>query len=530
MPRENKAPGAGEATGAGAVGIAAGDTYQQPHHTANGAGFQEGAQDIEQELAEQYGGALTSPAEIAAKRLAEEAEKALLKQGAHDEGNAQTVHLRYHNRFCHNDAFGWMHHTGSHWTTEGAEAALDRAIVETLGARIEAALHSGAADKHSELIKRCIPTAGKVQGAKYLLESLAYVSPYAFDTEPDLLNCANGVVDLRTGQLISHSPSQRFTHCTAVGYEPKADASVWLAFLAEVVGGGPDALDWLQMAVGYTLTGHTREEILFYLFGLRRSGKGTFTETLLALLGSPLAKEVNFGTFTAQRTGDSQNFDLAPLRPCRLVAASESNSYERFNEAKLKALTGGNEVYCAFKHRDHFNYRPQFKIWLSSNEPVNADPDDDAVWGRLRVLSFPISHAGHEDKLLKQRMRSPEVLKGVLAWAVEGARRWYELGSSGLPELPISEELKEKQRESLDAVQMWLEECRVNPERVPADAFMATADLYSSYRRWCEGNGQTPKQMKGFTQALTRKGFAPDRARDEKTQQQQRGFRGLQVL
>ena len=82
------------------------------------------------------GGALTSPAEIAAKRLAEEAEKALLKQGAHDEGNAQTVHLRYHNRFCHNDAFGWMHHTGSHWTTEGAEAALDRAIVETLGARI----------------------------------------------------------------------------------------------------------------------------------------------------------------------------------------------------------------------------------------------------------------------------------------------------------------------------------------------------------------------------------------------------------
>lgn len=113
-------------------------------------------------------------------------------------------------------------------------------------------------------------------------------------------------------------------------------------------------MDWLQMAVGYSLTGHTREEVLFYLYGPPRSGKGTLTEMILALLGSPLAKEVNFATFTAQRSGDSQNFDLAPLKPCRTVLASESNAYERFNKAKVKMLTGGNEVYCAFKHQTHF--------------------------------------------------------------------------------------------------------------------------------------------------------------------------------
>ena len=261
------------------------------------------------------------------------------------------------------------------------------------------------------------------------------------------------------------------------------------------------------MAIGYSLTGHTREEVLFYLYGPPRSGKGTITEMLLALLGSPLAKEVNFSTFTAQRTGDSQNFDLAPLKPCRMVLASESNQYERFNEAKVKALTGGNEVYCAFKHRSHFNYRPQFAIWLSSNQPVNADPDDDAVWGRLRIIEFPKSHLGQEDKTLKDRMKSRQTLEGLLNWAIQGAIKWYALGSKGLPELESSAAIKSVQRSELDNVQAWLEECC----QIGADHFTPNSKLYPSYRLWCEVNGVEPKKQKGLTQALQRKGFLPSR-------------------
>lgn len=450
--------------------------------------------------------AKVEPPAQAASEQAARAERALLAEGAHDEGNAQTTHLRYQGRFCHNEAFGWLQHVGSHWTIGGAEAATERAITETLRARIEAALKSGEADKHGELIKRCIPSASRVQGAKAQLKSLVYVSEDTFDRDPNLLNTPTGVIDLRSGHLSPHSPNQRFTHCTSVPYEPGADQSAWLGWLTEAAGAEQAA--WLQLAVGYSITGHTREEVLFYLYGPPRAGKGLFTETLLAVLGKPLATEINFSTFTAQRTGDSQNFDLAPLKPCRLVAASESNSYERFNEAKLKALTGGNEVYCAFKHHTHFSYRPQFKIWLSSNEPVNADPDDEAVWGRLRVIEFPSSHLGAEDKLLKEKMRSPAVLTGVLAWAVAGAAKWYELGSAGLPELASSSSLKQQHREQLDAVGMWIDECCLQGQ---ADTFTAGHELYSSYKLWCESNGQTPKQMKAFSQALKRKGLQDGR-------------------
>ena len=100
----------------------------------------------------------------------------------------------------------------------------------------------------------------------------------------------------------------------------------------------------------------------------------------------------------------------------------------------------GDWVRCAFKHRDHFEYRPQFKIWLVSNHPVNADVDDDAAWYRLKVIEFPNSFVGREDKTLKERMKSPENLKAVLAWAIQGAIMWYGLGAQGLQTPPEIEQ------------------------------------------------------------------------------------------
>lgn len=459
------------------------------------------------------------PEDAEAERQQQRAQAALLEEGAHDEGNAQCVNQRFAGRFVYNDALGWMRYTGTHYTNEGAEAKLERDITDTLIARIDAALKSGKADQYKDLIAKSIPNSGRVQGAKNQLSSLVYASANSFDTDPNMLNCQNVVVDLRTGDTYPHSPTQRFTYCTPVDYIPKASNQIWTQWLVKAVG--KEAADWLQIGAGYSATGHTREEILFYLFGPPRSGKGTYTETLLSVLGSPLAKEVNFATFTAQRTGDSQNFDLAPLKPCRFVAASESNAYERFNEAKVKALTGGNEVYCAFKHRDHFGYRPQFKIWLSTNQPVNADPDDDAVWGRLRVVEFPDSHLGNEDKSLKERMKSKEVLEGVLAWIVEGAQRWYALGSTGLPELEKSARVKAQHRGALDNVQAWIEECCL----AGGLGFAANSILYLSYERWCKENGIEAKKQKGFSQALIRKGYEESRTTHEG--KQMRGFKGI---
>lgn len=262
---------------------------------------------------------------------------------------------------------------------------------------------------------------------------------------------------------------------------------------------------------------------MFYLYGPPRSGKGTFTETLLDMLGDPLGNVISFHVLTAQREVDSQNFALAPLHSSRFVAASESNAYERFNEAKVKLITGGDKIQVAFKHKTPFFYRPRYKIWLSSNQPVNADPDDDAVWGRIRVVEFLHSYLGKEDKGLKYDMRSPAILEGVLAWAVEGAMKWFALGRQGLPELERGKRLKAGQRAELDNVQAWLDEtCTA------ADTFTAYASLYLSYQEWCKNRGVEPKKQKGFSQSLLAKGYQNKLAKlDGKMI---RGFTGLRLL
>lgn len=447
----------------------------------------------------------------------------LLREGPHDEGNAQCVNRRYQGEFCINGAFGWMQYTGKRWQRDGAEEAVERAITETLLARGQAVFASGDPTKYKDLLKKAVPNSGAVQGAKNQLSSLVFVTDTEFDHNPDFLNCANGVIDLRTGTLVQHSSSQYFTYCASADYNPGKSWERWTNWLTEAVG-EPSTVDWLQMAMGYTLTGWTREEIMFYLFGPTRAGKGLFLESLFHLLGDPLARAIEFSTLTAKRDGDSQNFDLAPLKPCRLVIASESNQYEKFNEAKLKHITGGDIIQCAYKHKDQFNYRPQYKIWLSSNHPVNADPDDEAAWGRIRMVEFPNSYLGKEDKSLKYMMKTPEMQDAILAWAVAGAMRWYKLGSAGLPTLGRGEALKAQQREALDTVQMWLDEKTM----CKPDTFTPSQILYTSYESWCKFNGVEPKKQKSLTTVLQHKGFKYDIKKVDRVSF--RGFYDLTLL
>lgn len=418
-----------------------------------------------------------------------------------DQGNAEAALTLYPDQFVYTTSHGWLSWTGTHWDDQDADAAVHNMVVRTLRKRIETALQANPHNS-DRLIRFCVPNTNRVQATITALKSITRQDIKYFDAEPDFLNCLNGVVDLRTGQLLTHTPSQLFTHIVPVEYNSAADYVFWLEVMSKNVR--PADLEYLRLASGYSLTGHTREEVLFYLWGKSRSGKGTFTETLAATLGDRLAKELPFSTFTEDRTGDSQNFDLAPLKNCRVVLASETNEYERLNEAKVKALTGGNQVYCAFKHRVHFNYRPQYKLWLSANAEINANPTDDAAWGRFRPIEFPHSYLGAEDKMLKEILRRPEMLQGVLAWCVSGGMDWYKLDTKGLPELASMTAYKQKRRTELDSFAEWLNEC-VQPK--PGNQEL-NAKVFQSYELWCKNNGVTHKRNRAFTQEMKQRGYA----------------------
>lgn len=459
----------------------------------------------------------------------------LLREGADHEGHAQCTQALYPNQFAYVPQWDWLAYDGKRWVQDGALAVVERAITDTLRRRQAVAKET----EYDDLAKAAGASHPNVAGTRLQLQSLVTVTTEEFDDHPDLLNVANGVLGLRSGELLAHDPSQRFTYCLDVPYAPdEGDDMPWLSWLYQAIAVENDTtetenvVNWLQEVCGYTLTGYTREDVFFYLFGPTRSGKGTFLNTMLGLMGKPLAAGVDITSFTSERTGDTNNFDLAPLKAARMVAASESKAYKRLNEEKIKQMSGEDMIRCAFKNQTHFEYYPQFKIFMASNWPLNMNADDDAAWGRARVIHFPYSHLGKEDRTLKERLQSPDSLTGILAWAVEGAMRWYERGGLVTPQSVMK--LTEEQRGTQDLVAIWMDECCDIADPYDSELFTPTDMLIKSYRQWCKDNGVRAKGVAAFKTSLGAKGFSPPpgsgKQRHPNYKNPRHGFVGLQLV
>jgi putative DNA primase/helicase len=308
------------------------------------------------------------------------------------------------------------------------------------------------------------------------------------------------VVDLRTGELTTHAPSDRFTYCVQTEYIPGEQSDLWEKLLLDWFNQDFDVMLYLQRAFGYTLTGENREECLFYLHGPGRSGKGTLVNSVAGLLGAPLAQAIQFDAFTGD--GDVQNFRLAPLRNARMVTASESRKGERLNEAIVKHVTGADQIQVAHKYGQPFTYTPIFKLWLMSNDMPRGDVDDDAFWYRVRLFTLTKSHMGEENNTLKAALAQREHRIGLLAWLVHGAMRWYDRGL-GTP-AKIRQNVQQA-REEQDQVHQWLNECCISAE----SAEISAATLYGSYADWCHDAGITIGRLSkmGLTQKLAKKGY-----------------------
>lgn len=416
--------------------------------------------------------------------------------GKHDLGNAQFALDRHAGKFAYSDALGWLYHTGTHWATDAAEAKVHGATVDALKARCVVALQRNDLD----LLKAATPTAKHTRDALYHVKHMVTISTNEFDGEKHLLNCANGVVDLRSGQLVTHSPSDRFTYCVPTAYTPGERSELWENLLLDWFQSDHDVILYLQRAMGYSVSGETKEECLFYLHGPGRSGKGTLVNSVAGLLGAPLAQGVAFSAFT--NTGDTQNFRLAPLRAARMVTASESRRGERLNESIVKQLTGRDSIQAAHKYGQPFTFTPQFKLWFMSNEPPRGDVDDDAFWYRVRLFTLTKSHMGSEDNGIKDTLTQRAHREGILSWLVYGSMRWYERGLGTVARIA---ENAANARSEQDHVLQWLAERCIAHESAETD----TTALYGSYSDWCADAGITLGKLSkmGLTQKLGKKGY-----------------------
>lgn len=436
-----------------------------------------------------------------AGELFEEAD--LLAYDASDNGNALAVKRIYGDQIWFSGGYGWLAYNGRYWTMGAtAESQVKRWTIDTLYRRREAAVKARD-EKYEPLIKVSRPSRARINSAMDILKAYATVENERLLPNPGLLNVANGIIDLRTGAIYPHHSSYGFTYCMDIPYIAGATSELWERFLGETLS-SLEVLEYLQESVGYTFTGETREEVAYYVYGEKRSGKGTFTETIQTL-GKELAIEVPINRFIE---GSSNRFRFAGFEKARFIHASESKPNEWLDAAIMKLVSGGNAIDIEYKGKDSFKIRPSFVLWITSNEPPKMRAEDSAAWYRLRTIEFPFSKAGAEDKTLKAELKRPEHLTAVLAWIVEGAKRWYGR-TTGLDTPSQVLELTESFRESLDYLYQFLEEfyeIEPNPsdvgELIEAGFYAPVDSVYAHYRDWYEDNGAPELRKNTFASKL----------------------------
>ena len=424
----------------------------------------------------------------------------LLVHHCTDLGNAERLQHRMGDALLYiHPGKRWIHWDGCRYVQDNSGEALRQAAA-TIRAMLAAADAVTDTEEHDRLVKHAMESesAARLNGMLTLATSRLPEAVEALDAKPMLFNVLNGTVDLTTGILRPHDRADRLTKVAHVRYDPLATCPRWLGFLRRVAGGSEELVRFLQRAVGYSLSGSVREQVLFLLHGTGANGKSTFLETVRALIGDYFV-QADFTSFVARPTSDAPRNDLARLAGARMVAAVEADAGQSLAEATVKQITGGDTITARMLYGEFFDFRPAFKLWLAANHKPNIRGGDLGIWRRIRLVPFIVTIPEHErDPNLPDALRAE--LPGILNWAIEGCLAWQRDGLGAPAEV---RDATASYREEMDILGDFVDaRCFLGPEeRVTAK------ELYDAYTAWCGENGDAVLSQKGLGRRLREKGL-----------------------
>ena len=395
---------------------------------------------------------------------------------------------------------GWLLWDGKRWAPDEQHRVMG--LAKQTARKIFAELETAQDKTQKELFNwaRRSQSKDRLQAMLALAQSEPEIPAWIteFDTDPLLLNCINGVVNLATGELLPHNPARMLSKISPIEYHPTASCSLWLEFLNQVMASDAAMIDYLQRAIGYSLTGYTVEQCLFFLLGIGANGKSVFLEIVLLLLAE-YGTNARADTFMVKTQGSGIPNDIARLVGMRFVGVNETETGQKMAESLVKDLTGGDTITARFLHREFFTFKPEFKLWIRGNHKPAIRGTDDGIWRRIHLIPFEVQIPEAErDPGLPEKLRAE--LPGILRWAVEGAIAWQRDG------LRVPEKVKaatSEYRTEMDSLADFMsEKCTTGA------AFSAFAgNLYKAYTAWCNESGEQPMSQTAFGLALAERGF-----------------------
>jgi len=320
------------------------------------------------------------------------------------------------------------------------------------------------------------------------------------DKDPWLLGCKNGTINLRTGELLPSRKEDYITKLAPIVYDPNAQSSLFKAFLKRVLP-NPDVRRYVQKTLGYSMTGDTSMEKLFFVYGPPATGKSTLLAAVSETLGD-YAMTADFETFLQRdRSSGGARNDIARLAGSRFVLSVEVEDGRKLAEALINQLTGGDTVAARFLYSESFEFKPQFKLWLCANNRPSVSGSEGGIWRRMVQIPFLETIPTNErDPSVKAGLTNVDAHgPAIFNWLLEGCLLWQK---EGLKEPDAVRELTEEYREESDVLKEFLEECCI----LDPQAQVSNSDIWQAYQNWCKDNSiRYPLGRKRFAQALLAK-------------------------
>lgn len=307
-----------------------------------------------------------------------------------------------------------------------------------------------------------------------------------WDSDPWLFCVANGVINLKTGEIRQGKAEDHITFASPVTFDRQSKAPRWELFLREIFDDNTPLIEWLQRYFGYSLTGITKEQVYVIGYGLGANGKGKLSLALRHIMGD-YAYNAPFSTFELNTRSQIPN-DMAALVGRRFVTSSEINEGTRFNEARMKALAGEDPITARFLHCEFFTFQPVAKYFLSVNYKPRVLDDTYGFWRKVRLVPFNRQFKGEaDDKTLIEKLINED--SGILNWLIEGCLKWQNDALVPTPAC-VLEATGEYESESDPLAEFIADYCVITKQ-----AQSKASDLYKNYKQWAEGQGIKEKEI-----------------------------------
>lgn len=314
------------------------------------------------------------------------------------------------------------------------------------------------------------------------------------DARPELLNLANGTLNLETGELFDPAPDDLLTKRTNGAWLDTADPAQmnggngpvrgeWARFMKRFI---PDrgTREWLQCAVGYSLLDGNPRRLLIILKGPGGTGKTTFAEILQRVLG-PYAGPINLSLFRDSQD-ERPRADLIAAMTRRIVFASETSAAWKLHVDQLKRLTGNETIAARLPHSPKlFERRPAFTPWVLTNDTPTVDGVDMPFFRRLVVVPFHVVIPEAEEGADYVNDVLAGIKDEVMTWAVEGLWKYLDAGNK-LPPKSKPMMLEEMEvREQFNSLTVFLAQHTVQG----AEHRVTSTELYGEYENYCSLSG-----------------------------------------